>query len=234
MIMLNQMRWAGHIVRMGDDRLPKQLFYGELLAGKRPQHKPRKRFKDCVKNNLKVMQLGVGDWEEKTLSRVEWRHSIRDGCRTFEDERLKHAQLKRDARKGGSTVSESDNLPSWKCGVCQRVLLSKAGYVNHIKSHDNNSKQSSYTSLPARPPNNTCVICNKSCKSTSGLKRHMAIHKKELKHPDPINPIKTTEFICHICLAPMKSNAGLKSHLRAHGRLEKRREEEEEKETAII
>ena len=37
----NQMRWAGHGVRMQEERLPKQLFYGELVNGKRPQHKPK-------------------------------------------------------------------------------------------------------------------------------------------------------------------------------------------------
>ena len=26
----------------------------------------------------------------------------------------------------------------WKCDVCECVLLSKAGYVNHLKAHENN------------------------------------------------------------------------------------------------
>ena len=44
MIGLNQLRWTGYVVYMHDSRLPKRLFCGELKVGKRPQHKPKKRF----------------------------------------------------------------------------------------------------------------------------------------------------------------------------------------------
>ena len=36
MVVRNRLRWAGHVVRMEDVRLPKQLFYGEFKTGKRP------------------------------------------------------------------------------------------------------------------------------------------------------------------------------------------------------
>ena len=64
LITSNQMRWTGHVVRMDDDRLPKQLLYGELHIGKRPRHKPKKRYKDCIKNNLKELHIGAENWEE--------------------------------------------------------------------------------------------------------------------------------------------------------------------------
>ena len=41
------LRWVGHVIWLADDRIPKQLLYGELSVGSRPQHKPKKRFKDC-------------------------------------------------------------------------------------------------------------------------------------------------------------------------------------------
>ena len=43
MVKKRQLRWAGHLVRMDDDRLPKQVLYGELVGGQRKIGRPRKR-----------------------------------------------------------------------------------------------------------------------------------------------------------------------------------------------
>ena len=48
-----QFRWVGHVVRMQDDRIPKQILYGQLSSGKCPQCGPVRRYKDTVRDNLK-------------------------------------------------------------------------------------------------------------------------------------------------------------------------------------
>ena len=44
-----QLRWAGHVTRMEDVRMPKELFFSELQEGKRGRGAPRKRYKDRLK-----------------------------------------------------------------------------------------------------------------------------------------------------------------------------------------
>jgi len=48
-----QLRWTGHVLRMGDNRLPKAIFCSELEEGTRSCSGQRKRYKDTLKANLK-------------------------------------------------------------------------------------------------------------------------------------------------------------------------------------
>ena len=54
-----QVRWAGHV--MSDDRLPKQLLYGEISYGKRSVGGQKKHFKDSL--TLKRFNIDVTNWE---------------------------------------------------------------------------------------------------------------------------------------------------------------------------
>ncbi|KAK0133547.1 putative uncharacterized transposon-derived protein F52C9.6 [Merluccius polli] len=53
------LRWAGHIQRMDDARLPKLLLYGELANAPRKQGRPRLRFKDVIKRDLKYFSINL-------------------------------------------------------------------------------------------------------------------------------------------------------------------------------
>ena len=138
-VLRSQMRWAGHLARMEDSRLPKQLFYGELQLGKRPRHKPRKRYKDVVKNNLKILGINVEDWEKSATNRPTWRRLVYEGCRSFEAKRLEHSILKRALRKqhtSGALETLRTLQPNHLCDVCGRVCLSRAGLLSHMRSHE--------------------------------------------------------------------------------------------------
>ena len=44
-----RLRWAGHVCRMEDNRLPKQVLYSELPNAPRPIGRPKLRFRDVLK-----------------------------------------------------------------------------------------------------------------------------------------------------------------------------------------
>jgi len=69
------MRWLGHVTRMKDGSIPKDLLYGELATGKRPTGRPQLRFKDVCKRDLQALDITQTLWEVTATDRAAWRHS---------------------------------------------------------------------------------------------------------------------------------------------------------------
>ena len=53
-----------HFRRMSDVRILKVLLYGELVGGKRNVGRPRLRYKDACKRDLRTISIGFDEWEE--------------------------------------------------------------------------------------------------------------------------------------------------------------------------
>ena len=93
---------------MPDERLPKNIFYGELQEGKRSQGGQRKRYKDTLKASLKDFNIPTESWEQAAQDRTKWRCLINNGAAQFESKRIFEAERKRKERKTRAKDSPSD------------------------------------------------------------------------------------------------------------------------------
>ena len=67
-----RMRWAGHVARMGEDRVVHRVLVGKP-EGKRPLGRPRRRREDKNKMDLQEVGGGRGDWIQLAQDRYRWR-----------------------------------------------------------------------------------------------------------------------------------------------------------------
>jgi hypothetical protein len=66
-----RMRWAGHVARMGEEKKVYKVLVGKP-EGKRPLGRPRRRWEDGIRMDLREIGLGV-DWIRLAQDRDRWR-----------------------------------------------------------------------------------------------------------------------------------------------------------------
>ena len=128
---LAQPRWTGHVIRMPDERLPKNVFYGELQEGKRSQCGQKKRYKDTLKASLKDFNIPIGFWEQTANERSKWRGLINKGAALYEKKRICEAERKRRERKVNTNGPPADSMTF----SCNRQFRARIGLVSHQKTH---------------------------------------------------------------------------------------------------
>ena len=77
LLIRKNLRWTGHLMRMLPDRLPKQVLYSQLSSGHRKRGRPRLRFKDTIKRNLKLRDIKIDSWTSLSQQRDKWRATVK-------------------------------------------------------------------------------------------------------------------------------------------------------------
>ena len=137
-----RLKWLGHVHRMADSRLPKQVLYGELVQGKRKRGGQMKRFKAQVKLDLEVFGISPASWTQLAEDRSKWRTSVKKGVKLLE---AAHAERKRATKSKAKTnpppegkrrapePAAQPESQSWPCSNCNRVCKSRIGLVSHMR-----------------------------------------------------------------------------------------------------
>ena len=133
MILKAQLRWTEHVKRMDSSHLPRQLLYGELVRGSRPLGRPKKLFKDSIKDRLKQRSIPTDELEAQALDRAEWRSLTTSGaCTSFEFNQRERIMGARDQRRIAGPPSPTAAL---QYSQCPRVYASRIVLVSHTKAH---------------------------------------------------------------------------------------------------
>ncbi|GFN82465.1 nucleoside diphosphate-linked moiety x motif 17-like [Plakobranchus ocellatus] len=129
----SQLRWAGHVFRMKDHRLPKIALYGEIRSGYRYRGAPKKRYKDCLKKTFTACNIDHQNWSDFAADRSAWRLISSKGVTLFEETRRDTIKDKRSRRKARAASAVSPD-PAFSCRLCSRTCRSRIGLFSHERS----------------------------------------------------------------------------------------------------
>jgi len=116
---------------MPDNRLPKQLLFGQLTHGVRPASGPKLRFKDIIKHNIKASGTTTNSWEQAAMERSKYCTFLHSGAMLAEATRAERVKEKRRRRKDCTSPEAGD--PALTCPHCGRQFTAQIGLFAHLK-----------------------------------------------------------------------------------------------------
>lgn len=156
-----RLQWLGHLARMPDSRVPKSVLFG-WLCKPRPRCGPKKRWRDVIRQDLKVIEVEEDKWYDEaiTSSRAKWRTLYRSGLEAHEDrqgmvttdtpiERVEcedcHRSFRRESDKKRHKCTNERRKPvceqrgAAQCSACGTWFRSRGGLSVHVCRTENQS-----------------------------------------------------------------------------------------------
>ena len=90
-----RLRWLGHVSRMKDGRIPKDILYGELASGARSVGRPLLRYRDVIKRDMS--ELNLSNWESLAADRAKWRALLHKQLLAAEEKTITTAKRKKSS-----------------------------------------------------------------------------------------------------------------------------------------
>ena len=188
LLMKRRLRWIGHVRRMDDGRIPKDIMFGELKEGKRKRGRPKLRYKDVVKRDLGRIAVDHTKWETLASDRKAWKSTCKLGVQLAEQNRISQLVQKRELRKAREKEKETP-LSHFSCPHCDQSFSIQRRLTTHLS-----------TSHRRR------VDWGKS------YQRQRPVHRKASQRLGGKDP-PLTQFYCPCCTQVFETQRMLTAHL---------------------
>ena len=135
MVITRQLKWVGHVIRMPENRIPRQVFYGELKTGHRSIGGQKKRYRDQLNSWLKQSGIPPGQLELLACDRSTWCGLVNQASETFEAGRTAARMQQRERRHDRQNRGPPPMGIGVQCPTCSRWCASEFGLRSHMCTH---------------------------------------------------------------------------------------------------